>query len=323
MRIRKSDFKPAWWLRGAHQQTTWATFFRKISGLDLTKERLELNDGDFLDLVWTGSENGEIVLILHGLEGSKDSPYAKGIMQTLSDAGFRCCLMHFRGCSGEQNRLSRSYHSGDTGDLQQVVDHIQKHHPQKIFAAIGYSLGGNALLKWMGEKGDDAEVTTAVGVSIPFTLNDAAERMSKGLSRTYEKHLVSQLQEKYRQKFSGIPSPLDIEIDKMKTFYLFDDQVIAPLHGFKDVHDYYKQSSCAQYLLHISKPTLIIHAEDDPFMWPDTVPAENELSPDVQLELSKKGGHVGFINGSVPWKPVYWLDTRILEWLSSQKTDSN
>ncbi len=319
MPIIKSDFKPAWWLRGAHQQTTWATIFRKVPELEITNERLELDDGDFLDLAWSGSKDGEIVLILHGLEGNKDSPYAKGIMHTLSSAGYRCCLIHFRGCSDEPNRLPRSYHSGDTGDLQQVVDHIQKYLQRKIFAAIGYSLGGNALLKWMGEKGDDAEVNTAVGISVPFTLHHAAERMAKGLSRSYEKHLVSRLQEKYRQKFSDTPSPLDIEIDQMETFFLFDDQVTAPLHGFKDVNDYYEKSSCAQFLQHITKPTLILHAKDDPFMWPSSVPAENELSADVRLELSEKGGHVGFISGTLPWKSEYWLDQRILAWLSSQK----
>lgn len=323
MPIIKSDFKPAWWLRGAHQQTTWATFFRKVPEFDLTKERVELDDGDFLDLAWTGSEQGEVVLILHGLEGSKDSPYAKGIMHTLSNAGFRCCLMHFRGCSGEPNRLPRSYHSGDTGDLQQVVDHIQQHHQRKVFAAIGYSLGGNALLKWVGEKGNNAEVTTAIGVSVPFTLHHAAERMAKGLSRSYEKRLVTNLQEKYRQKFLNMPSPLDIEIDQMDTFFLFDDQVTAPLHGFKDVNDYYEKSSCAQFLQHITKSTLILHAKDDPFMWPVSVPAENELSSAVRLELSEKGGHVGFINGPVPWKSEYWLDQRILKWLGSQKHNTS
>jgi len=320
MSIIKSDFKPAWWLQGAHLQTVWPTFFRKLPDLKLTQERLELDDGDFLDLTWAGSEKGEIVLILHGLEGSKDSPYAKGIMQALSDAGFSCCLMHFRGCSGKPNRLPRSYHSGETGDLQQVIDHIRHHHQRNVFAAIGYSLGGNALLKWLGEKRESAPVTTAVAVSVPFSLDDAAIRMGTGLSRGYEKHLVSRLQDKYREKFSDLPSPLEIEIDQMKTFYLFDDQVTAPLHGFKDVHDYYEKSSCGQFLKNIEKPTLILHSKDDPFMWPETVPAEDELSPNVRLELSEKGGHVGFIGGPVPWKPKYWLDKRIVTWLSSQKS---
>ena len=318
MAIIKSEFKPAWWLRGAHQQTVWSTFFRKLPDPDLKKERIELDDGDFLDLAWIGSEDGKIILILHGLEGNKDSSYVKGIMQTLSAAGYRCCLMHFRGCSGEPNRLPRSYHSGETGDLQQVIDHIQKHHQRNVYAAIGYSLGGNALLKWLGENENDAPVKTAVAVSVPFSLDDAARRMGTGLSRSYEKHLVSRLQEKYREKFSDLQSPLKIDIDQLDTFYLFDDQVTAPLHGFSGVDDYYEKSSCAQFLPHITKPTLILHAKDDPFMWPDSIPAENELSPNVRLELSEKGGHVGFISGSAPWKPKYWLDQRILEWLGSQ-----
>ncbi len=318
MPLVTSNFKPAWWLRGAHQQTIWPVLFRKLPALPLAKERLELDDGDFLDLAWVGPEDGEIVVILHGLEGNKDSSYVKGIMQTLSAAGYRCCLMHFRGCSGESNRLPRSYHSGETYDLQQVIEHIQRKHQRNVFAAIGYSLGGNVLLKWMGENGDDALVKTAVAISVPFSLHDAADRMGTGSSRGYERHLVSRLQEKYRDKFSDLQSPLEIEVDELTTFYLFDDQVTAPLHGFESVHDYYEKSSCKQFLKDIRKPTLILHAKNDPFMWPKSVPSETDLSTAVILELSEKGGHVGFISGSAPWKSSYWLDQRILKWLDPQ-----
>ncbi len=313
----KSDFKPAWWLRGPNQQTMWSVFFRKPASLDLIPERLELDDGDFLDLVWTGSGTGKTVLILHGLEGNKDSPYANGMLKALSDSGYHCCLMHFRGCSGEPNRLPRSYHSGETGDLQQVINHINVHHQKEVFAAIGYSLGGNVLLKWLGEKRDHAALNTAVAVSVPFSLDDAARRMGKGFSRVYEKHLVSKLQEKYRQKFVKIASPLNVDIDQLNSFYLFDDQVTAPLHGFHGVDDYYARSSCGQFLKQITKPTLILHASDDPFMWPDTAPLESDLSPTVRLEVSEKGGHVGFVSGTWPWKPEYWLEKRILLWLAS------
>lgn len=318
MPVIKSSFKPSWWLSGAHRQTIWPTYFRKLPKLDLTTERVELNDGDFIDLAWIGPNDGEIVLILHGLEGSKDSPYIKGILQTLSNARYRCCLMHFRGCSGELNRLPRSYHSGETGDLQQVVDHIQAQQQRNIFAAVGYSLGGNVLLKWLGEKKDIAPVSRAVAISVPFSLYDAASRMSSGLSRSYERYLVASMQNKYKEKFSKIRSPLNVEIDQLDTFFRFDDKVTAPLHGFNDVHDYYKKSSCKQFLFSITTPTLILHAKDDPFMWPKSIPKEHELSTAVQLELSENGGHVGFVSGRRPWESDYWLDNRILTWLSSQ-----
>lgn len=320
MPIVTSNFIPAWWLQNPHLQTIWPTFFRRHISINykITSERLELNDGDFLDLDWSGSRDGKLILVLHGLEGNRTSPYIKGILNTLTQSNYTCCLMHFRGCSGEPNRLPRSYHSGETGDLQQVINHIQQHHQRSVYAVVGFSLGGNVLLKWLGEKGHNAPVTKAVAVSVPFSLDDAARRMGTGLSRGYEHYLVTKLQKKYREKFSQIQSPLKINVDHLNTFYLFDDQVTAPLHGFSNVHDYYERSSCGQFLKAITIPTLILHARDDPFMWPESVPDKNELSQAVRLELSEKGGHVGFISGSVPCKPEYWLEQRIPEWLGSQ-----
>ena len=319
MPILKSEFKPAWWQANPHLQTLWPTLFRKVPNVNTSTYRLELNDGDFLDLELTAIVNKPIVVILHGLEGSIDSPYAKPLIKALDNAGYAVCFVHFRGCSGEVNRLARSYHSGDTEDLQAVVEYLISEYQQGVFAAIGFSLGGNALLKWMGEQADNALVKTAVAVSVPFQLADAGDRLEKSFSRIYQKHLVSLCQQKYRQKFTSQSSPLEVDVNTLNTFFRFDDQVTAPLNGFDGADDYYKKSSSRQFLKYIQKPTLILHAKDDPFMWTRSIPTEAELSQSVQLELSNHGGHVGFVNGSL-FKPKYWLDQRIVNWLNQIKS---
>ncbi len=322
MPIITSKFKPAWWQTNPHFQTLWPTLFRKVPIVNTTNFRLELSDGDFLDLELTPIVNKPIVVILHGLEGSIDSPYAKPLINALNNAGYGVCFVHFRGCSGEVNRLARSYHSGDTEDLHAVVDYLQTHYQQGVFAVIGFSLGGNALLKWMGEQADNAPVDTAIAVSVPFQLADAGDRLEKSFSRIYQKHLVTLCQQKYRQKFKSQPSPLKVDVTTLNTFFTFDDQVTAPLNGFEGADDYYKKSSSRQFLKTIQKPTLILHAKDDPFMWQRTIPTEAELSESVQLELSNHGGHVGFVNGSL-FKPNYWLDQRIVSWLNQIKNLQN
>ena len=316
--IRESTFEPAWWLRGPHRQTIWPVFFRRRPRLPTRHERLELEDGDFLDIVWIGSNNGPLVLLLHGLEGSIESHYSAGMLKVLNDMGLRPVFMHFRGCSGEPNRLPRSYHSGETGDLDVVLGHLEKSTGESVSAAIGYSLGGNVLLKWLGEQAAASRLRTAVAVSVPFNLNDCALRLDHGGSRVYRNYLLDRLRTSFKQRFSRIPLPLDVDVDRLRSFRAFDDQVTAPLNGFRDVHHYYSESSSRQYLRHIVTPTLILHARDDPFMWPGTPPRASELAPAVDLELSDAGGHVGFIYGNCPGRPRYWLEERIAAHL--QKT---
>ena len=325
MPIIKSNFKPAWWLPSSHLQTLWSTFFRHIPYVALNNIRLTLPDHDFLDISVTSNIAGKkttkpIVLILHGLEGSLGSPYAKPLIKTLENAGYGIYFMHFRGCSGEINKSSRSYHSGEISDLQFVVDYLTTKHQRKLSAVIGFSLGGNVLLKWLGEQRKQAAVLSAVSISTPFLLADAAKRMEQGFSKVYQWHLISRLQAKYQEKFSAITSPLSIDIKKQNTFYQFDNQVTAPLHGFKSADDYYQQCSSRQFVKNITIPTLILHARDDPFMFPDTVPNEKELSKSVLLELTSSGGHVGFVTGKWPWNAKYWVDIRIVEWLKHTNT---
>jgi predicted alpha/beta-fold hydrolase len=226
--------------------------------------------------------------------------------------------MHFRGCSGEPNRLRHSYNAGSTSDLGYVINLLRQREPDIHLACVGYSIGGNVLLKWLGESGAAAPLQAAVAVSVPFLLSAAAERMQRGFSRIYQAYLLHHLRSSYRRKFriqANPPVSLS-ELRKLKDFFTYDDSVTAPLHGYTGVDDYYARASCRQYLKGIEIPTLILHASDDPFMLPSAVPTEDELSDSVILELSSSGGHVGFVSGSVPWRSVYWLEQRIPAFLA-------
>lgn len=314
--IVRSAFQPPRWLRGPHLQTLYPFGFRARPSIALRRERLELPDGDFVDLAHGGPADGPLLLMFHGLEGSLRSHYALPWMRTFHQAGWRTLFMHFRNCSDEPNRLPRSYHSGDTGDIAHLVATIHAREPATPLAAMGVSLGGNALLKYLGERGADTPLSTAVAVSVPFRLDLAAERMERGLSRLYQWHLLRHLRSHAREKFAHMPAPIDLsQLDAMTTFRRFDDQVTAPLHGFAGVDDYYARSSSRQYLKHIRVPTLILHAEDDPFMTPDAIPSAAELSDSVTLELSPHGGHVGFVEGA----SSFWADRRIAEYLDRPK----
>ncbi|KTC77075.1 hydrolase [Legionella brunensis] len=319
--IINSEFKPAWWLSNSHAQTLYPTLARRVQApVDMT-ERIELPDGDFIDLAWAInglSPKSPLVVLLHGLGGSIESSYVAGLMHALNACGWRAVLMHFRGASKEPNRLARAYHSGDTGDLNFFLQLLAKREPNTKKAAIGVSLGGNVLLKWLGESGPQKLIEVAVAVSVPFQLRLVADRISQGFSRVYQGYLLRRLKAVFEQKKSAfhdnLPEPIK-NMHKWQCFWTFDEFVTAPLHGFPNVHTYYRDASSRKYLRGIATPTLIIHALDDPFMTPEVVPQEDELSQDIVLELSSTGGHVGFITGNVPWMPVYWLEQRIPNFL--------
>lgn len=312
-----AGFQPAWWCRGPHAQTLWQILFRARPRLRIARERIELPDGDFVDLDWNENPTGPIIIVLHGLEGSSKSIYARGMLKALQDSGWRGVVMHQRGCSGEPNRLPRSYHSGETGDFAYVLQYLRRREPDTAFAAIGYSLGGNALLKWLGETRDRNSLCAAVAISVPFLLNHAAQRMENGFSRVYQWELLRRLHRSLRRKRARMDLPLAVsDVDTLRTFRDFDEFVTAPLHGFNGADHYYSASSARKFLKHIATPTLIVHAIDDPFMTPETPPTCEELSDAVRFELYPHGGHVGFVAGSWPWRPSYWLEKRIPEFLS-------
>jgi len=313
--IIESQFKPAWWLKSAHIQTILPTLIRRDVSLSLIEERLELHDGDFVDLVWAEdnlSANSPLVILLHGLGGSIQSPYAKGLMFQFNRHGWRAVLMHFRGCSGEPNRLSRAYHSGDTDDFDYLLKVLHQRMSDAPLAAVGISLGGSVLLKWLGESRDKGQLEAAVAVSVPFDLRLAATHMTTGFAKLYQIYIVKELHHYMRQKFKVEQAPFDLkQMDKWRCFWTFDDNITAPLHGFVHVHDYYTHASARNYLSTIKTKTLIIHSSDDPFMPPEVIPAGHELSEAIQFELADRGGHVGFITGNIPGYPEYWLEQRI------------
>ena len=313
-KITASRFEPAWWLPGGNLQTLWPYYFRRRTELDLARERLELPDGDFVDLCLTANAGNPVVAVFHGLEGCVDSHYVKPLLAAIEKRGWHGVFMHFRGCSGEYNRLERSYHSGDTGDIDFLVAHLRRLYPGVPIAAAGYSLGGNALLKYLGEADRKGQVQAAAAVSVPYLLAEGAKRLKTGFSRVYQRRLLGLLKRKITGKFSTRDCPFNLnDLPQLNDFFRFDDRVTAPLHGFAGVMDYYSRSSSRQFLKSVSVPSLLLHAMDDPFMTKDVIPEDDELSDCVQLELAETGGHIGFVSGKVPGYAWYWLEKRIIE----------
>lgn len=270
---------------------------------------------------WSERLTGPIVVILHGLEGSSHSPYARGLLSTLSHVGMRAVVMHFRGCSGAPNRLPRSYHSGDTADFAYLVAVLQQREPTTPLACVGYSLGGNVLLKWLGEAGSAAPLQAAVAVSVPFLLAQAADRMHRGFSRLYEWKLLRSMRHAVERKRELMTLSIDAgKLRTLRSFRDFDDHVTAPLHGFKSAAHYYATASSRPYLRSIAIDTLILHARDDPFMTETAIPDPTEISSKVELEIYNRGGHVGFVTGAWPWGAHYWLEERIPRYLQQQIT---
>jgi predicted alpha/beta-fold hydrolase len=236
------------------------------------------------------------------------------MLAALTGAGYRAMLMFLRGRSGEPNRLPRSYHSGATEDLAAVLEQLAAGPGGEPLAAVGFSLGGNQVLKYLGET-ERPLIRAGVAVSVPFLLRDAMLRLDLGASRLYQRHLLGSLKRSYRTKFARMPSPLRVDLGELRNLFDYDERVTAPLNGFAGAEDYYSRCSCRPYLSRIRVPTLILHAQDDPFMFPHTVPREDELGPGVALELTRRGGHVGFVAGALPWRPRYWVEPRVLRWL--------
>jgi uncharacterized protein len=326
MSLIKSTFKPAWWLHNTHLQTLYAPLLRKLPAVTTRRERLTTPDNDFIDIDWYGEQATQpLIILLHGLSGSSQSCYIIGLQNALLQQGLRSVVLNFRGCSGISNNSARCYHSGETEDLNFLYQTLRQREPNTPIGAVGFSLGGNVLLKWLGEQGDKAKIFAAVAVSVPLLLNICATKLDGGFSKLYRVNLLRELKDYMRIKHRHLEQIGQThEADKIKqlgdlsninSFWQYDDIVVAALHGFKNVHDYYQRSSSRQFLKTITAPTLVIQAIDDPFMTPDVLPHSDELSAHVQLEITQGGGHVGFIGGNNLFKPAYWLDQRILAFL--------
>lgn len=325
-----APFRPAPWLRGPHAQTLAPFLFARRPPLPWRHERLELPDGDFVDLAHLDAEPGQPdsgesdpgrrVCLFHGLEGNIRSHYIGGLAAALRARGMAVTLMHMRGCSGEPNRLPRAYHSGDTADMAHLFTTLARREPGSALSAVGFSLSGNALLKYLGERGPESGLARAVAVSVPFDLACAAQRIDQGFSRIYQSYLVRRMKASTHARLTRL-GHLPIDHDRLAravSFLEFDDAVTAPLHGFAGVDDYYTRSSSRPWLPRIETPTLILHARDDPFVGPAAVPTMEEAGPGVRLEISHHGGHVGFIAMDHGLRPYRWLNRRIPGWLETE-----
>lgn len=306
------SFRAAWWLPGGHCQTIWPKLCGRNLKTQVRHERLTLPDEDFIDVVYAGKAGQPIVMILHGLEGSAKSHYAQGMIHTLSQQGWMVALMHFRGCSGVPNLHKRSYHSGETEDLRYFLSVLQERYPNVPISIIGYSLGGNVLLNFLA-KYPDAGLTAAVAVSVPYELESCVIHMQQHFAWIYHARLLKCLHQSMRRKFSNFGN--------YQTMWDFDHNVTAPLHGFTGAKDYYQKCSSRQFLKQITIPTLLIHALDDPLIPQNVIPNVEELAKCVSLEVAASGGHVGFIAGNVPFRPVYWLEKRIPEFFKGFMPD--
>lgn len=322
-RIRRSRFEPARWLRHRHLQTIlpsmpWAYPHHP----ELRRKVLTLPDGDETAVDWVeGSlelaRDVPLLVILHGLESSAESAYARMLMDAATSRGWRCCVLHFRDCGDYRNPLPRRYHAGETADIRYFLQTLADGGNTAPIIAAGYSLGGNVLLKYLGESGSDTPLQAGVAVCVPLNLYECAEALNIGFSKIYQRYLLKSMKESVRRKFDRHTAAFDWNrAMSARTFAEFDDAVTAPLHGFDGMTDYYDRCSSIRYLHTIHAPTLIINAIDDPFMTPEVIPGEDALSDSVTLEVSERGGHVGFIEGGTPWRPKYYLPRRVIEFLS-------
>lgn len=313
----KTAYHAPWWLPGGHLQTIYASLFIRVPSLAYRRERVELADGDFLDFDWVdGVAERPAVVLFHGLEGNAESPYARELMARLRSCGWHGAVAHFRGCSGEDNRLPRAYFAGDSADIEHALNHVKSRHPEAPLYAVGVSLGGNALLKWLGENGPDASalVTRAATVSAPLDLTAAGHALDRGFNRrVYTAHFLASLKRKALDKARRFPGTLDAPaVAAASTFREFDTLVTARLHGFRDADDYWLKVSSKPGLRSITVPTLVINAKNDPFLPAAALPTPADVSPAVILEQPDAGGHVAFPTGPFPGR-LGWLSRRLMQ----------
>lgn len=308
------SYRAPGWLPGAHLQTIFP-LTRKGPLPAYRRERWDTPDKDFIDLDWLQRRPGApLVVLFHGLEGSSQSHYARALMRELERAGWNGVVPHFRGCSGEPNLLARAYHSGDSDEIDWILRRIAARHPDVPRFAAGVSLGGNALLKWLGEQGDGAAsvIHAAAAICPPLDLNVSGHALGAGFNRVYTRNFLNTLKAKALAKLASVGGPCAPQaVQDASTLYEFDTVYTGPLHGFRDADDYWSRASSKPWLRHITVPTLLINARNDPFVPPPALPSASELSAAIQFETPHGGGHVGFLSGAWPGH-LQWLPARLL-----------
>jgi len=302
------------WLPGGHAQTIYPLLI-KSAAPNYRRERWSTPDGDFIDLDWVdGPADAPLVVLFHGLEGSSRSHYAISLMHAVKRQGWTGVVVHFRGCSGEPNLLPRAYHSGDGAEADWILRRLRSNHPQRYIHAAGVSLGGNVLLKWLGEQGSAAAsvITSAASVCAPVDLTASGFQLGQGFNRLYSWRFIRTLKRNAECKLAQFPGCINAE--RMRTassLYEFDNAITAPLHGFRDTEDYWLRASSKPLLRSIAVPTLLLNARNDPFMPPSILPLAHEVSGTVTLDQPAQGGHVGFVSGNLPGQ-LEWLPQRLL-----------
>ena len=316
------SFAPARWLPHAHLQTVYASRFARAPAVRYRRERWDTPDGDFVEVDFAdGSAGAPWVHLFHGLEGSSKSHYARVLMHHVLAAGWNGSVLNFRGCGGEPNRLPRAYHSGDSDEVDWVLRKLKSRLGPVPFFAAGISLGGNALLKWLGERGDAAAglVERAAAVSAPMDLMAGGDALGRGLARLYGRHFLVTLKRHAAEKHRRFPGLFDAAaVRRAQTLRDFDNAFTAPVHGFRDTDDYWTRASSKPWLAAIRVPTLLVNARDDPFMPESSLPTEREVSDAVTLEFTPRGGHVGFVSGSFPGH-IEWLPRRLLHFFERRE----
>jgi predicted alpha/beta-fold hydrolase len=322
--------RAAWWARGAHVQTTWGRFGRSRGLVEFEREVLATPDDDDLVLDHLGGPaTAPRVLVLHGLEGSSQAVYVQGLALGAAQAGLRVTVLNFRSCARDPangslvtNRRPRLYHSGETGDLDLVVETLAARDTRAPLLAVGVSLGGNVLLKYLGEKGARSRIEAAAAISVPFDLAAASRHLERGLSRFYASYFLKGLKRKALDVMTRFPRETEhMDPDRIRfaqTFAAFDEYATAPLHGFVNAADYYRRSSSLRFLSSIEVPTLCINSADDPFLPAEALQrAEDAASDDVTFSVTKWGGHASFAYGAWPWRARYWAEEEVVRWLAS------
>jgi len=317
--LASSTYQAPFGFGNGHVQSIYPTLFRRVEMVTSHRERIELPDGDFLDLDWNGPERtgDRLAVLSHGMEGNSRNTYVQGMAAALQKRGWDVVAWNFRGCSGEPNRLVKAYHSGATSDLQAVIDRAFESRGHEWAALVGFSLGGNLTLKYVGERGGkiDPRIVGAVAFSVPCDLSCSARTMEGLAQWIYKRRFFRELKKKIREKESMFPGRMNIDsLDGMKTFRDLDDRYTAPLNGFEDAADYWKRCSCKRELHRIRVPTLLVNAIDDPFLGERCYPREEaEISENFFFEAPGDGGHLGFIPDDRSGE--YWSETRAADFL--------
>jgi len=315
-------YRAPWWLPGGHLQTIYPSLLLRRAPPPYRRERWETSDGDFIDLDWVdgGNLQAPLVALFHGLEGGSRSHYAAALMRAVARRGWRGVVIHFRGCSGEPNRLPRAYHSGDADEIDWILRRLRALDPAITLFAAGVSLGGNALLKWLGREQASASgvVSAAAAISAPMDLMTAGDLLGSGVNRMYGSNFLQTLRKKSLQKLERFPALYDASsVRNARTLREFDNVVTAPLHGYRDTNDYWTRASSKADLRRITVPTLIVHARNDPFLPGRHLPGATEVSAAVTLDYPDEGGHTGFASGRFPGN-LDWLPQRLLEFFTEK-----